>query len=137
MERWHIIQLIAARVPAGIVPHAVTAPAVVDEKFVDVIPPVTDTFFSKYLFYEVDHIPGIVSAMVAAVDEKNIEFLSIIPEFLFLFDFLKFSDRAGTLRAFFRLILPPEDESTDVTFPDITRKQAGRFLFLGCNKRHG
>jgi hypothetical protein len=136
MERWHIIQLIPARVPAGIVPHAVAAPAMIDRKFIDVIASVTDTFFVEYLLDKVDHVSRVVRPVIAAVDDEDIELLPIKSEFLCVFDFLKFSDRAGTLRAFFRGILPPEDESTDVAFPDITGKQAGRFLFPGCNKRH-
>jgi hypothetical protein len=122
MERRHIIKLIPAWVPAGIVPHAVTAPAMIDFKFIDVIAPVTNTLFFEYLLDEVDHVSGVVRPVVAAVDEKDIELLPIESEFLFVFDFLKFLNSTGTLRAFFRRTLTSVDEPTHVAFPDVTGK---------------
>jgi predicted helicase len=90
VERRHIIKLIPAGVPAGIVPHAVAAPAMIDDKLIDVIAPVTDALFPEYLLDEVDHVSRVVRPVVAAVDEKDIELNTVKSEFLFFPDFLKF-----------------------------------------------
>jgi hypothetical protein len=120
MERWHIIKLIPARIFASIVPHTIAAPAMIDRKFIDVIAPVTDPFFLKYFFDEVDHVPRVVRPVIAAVDEEDFKLLPIKSEFLFVFDFLKFPDSTGTLRAFFGRTLPSVDEPAHMAFPDVT-----------------
>jgi hypothetical protein len=73
MERRHIIKLIPARVPAGIIPHTVAAPAMINEKFIDVIAPVTDTLFFENLFDKVNHVSGIVRPVIAAIDEEDVK----------------------------------------------------------------
>jgi len=120
MERWHIIKLIPAGVPAGIVPHTVAAPAMIDHKFIDVIALVTDAFFFEYFFDEVDHISGVVRPVITAIDEKDIELLPTKSEFLLVFDLFKFLTVTGALRAFFRGTLTSVDEPAHVAFPDIT-----------------
>jgi hypothetical protein len=78
MERGHVIQLVPARIPAGIIPHAVTAPAMVDIKFIDVEPPVTYAAFFKYLLDQVDHVPGIIRPVIAAINQEDVELFTIV-----------------------------------------------------------
>jgi hypothetical protein len=51
MECRHVIELVPARILAGIIPHAVATPAVIDMEFVQVIAAVTHTPFPEHLFY--------------------------------------------------------------------------------------
>jgi hypothetical protein len=120
MERRHIIKLIPAGVPAGIVPHTVAAPAMIDHKFIEVIALVTDAFFFQNLLDEVDHVSGIVRTVIAAIYEKDIELLPTKSEFLLVFDLFKFLILTGALRAFFRGTLTSVDKPAHVAFPDIT-----------------
>jgi hypothetical protein len=71
MENGHIVQLVPARVAADIIPHIITAPAVIDGKFIEVKAPVTDTFFTEYLFDEVDHVSGIVCPVIAPIPQYS------------------------------------------------------------------
>jgi hypothetical protein len=84
MECGHVINLIAAWEFAGIVPHAVAAPAVIDVKFVQVIPPVTHTPFFEHLLYQLNHVSRVIRPVVAAIDQQDIELFTIIPELLLL-----------------------------------------------------
>ena len=136
MEGRHIIQLIPAGVPAGIVPHAVAAPAVIDLKFIDIIAPVTYVLFLEYLFDEVDHVSGIVRPVIAAIDEEDIKFLTVKPEFLFIPDLFELPAGTGTLRAFIRRTVPLIDEPAHVAFPAVSGERAGRFRILGYSRRH-
>jgi len=130
MKRWHIIKLIPARVPAGIIPHTVAAPAMINEKFIDVIAPVTDTLFFEDLFDKVNHVSGVVRPVIAAIDEEDIELRTIIPEFLCVYNFFKFPVSTGALRAFFRWTISSGGVPAHVAFPDITWWRAGWFLIL-------
>ncbi len=80
MERSHFIELVPAWKFAGIVPHTVTAPAVIDMEFVQVITTVAHTPFFEYFLNQIDHVSGIVRPVVAAVDQQNIKFFSVIDE---------------------------------------------------------
>ena len=81
MKCRHVIQLVPAGVPAGIVPHAIAAPAMVDLKFIQVIAPVTHAPLLKHLLNQVDHEPGIIGTVIAAIDQEDIKFFTIIGEF--------------------------------------------------------
>ena len=83
MERGHVIELVPARVPAGVVPHAVAAPAMVDDEFIQVIATITDTLFFQNFFDKVHHIASVIGLVITAVNEEDVKSLSIIPEFLF------------------------------------------------------
>jgi hypothetical protein len=120
VERWHIIKLIPARVPAGIVPHTIAAPAMINSKFIDVIAPVTDALFFEDLLNKVDHISRVVRPVIATVNEKDIEFFPIKSEFLFVFNFFKFTVSTGALGAFFRRAVTAGGVPAHVAFPDIT-----------------
>jgi hypothetical protein len=74
MENGHIVQLVPARVDADIIPHIITAPAVIDGKFIEVKAPVTDTVFTEYLFDEVDHVCGIVCPVIAPIPQYSCSF---------------------------------------------------------------
>jgi hypothetical protein len=108
----------------------------VDGEFIDVIAPVTDPLFFEDLLNEVDHVPGIVRPVIAAIDEKDIEFFPVIPEFLFIGYFFKFPVSTGALRAFFRRTPVTVDESAHMTFPNLTWWQAGHFRFPWRSSRH-
>jgi hypothetical protein len=128
MERRHIIKLVPARVPAGIVPHAVTAPAMINGKFIDVIAAVTDALFLEDLLDKVDHVSGVVRPVIAPVNEKDIEFFPIKSQFLFVPGFFEFAVRAGALRAFFRRAVTSVGVPAHVAFPGVTWQRAGWFL---------
>ena len=130
MECRHIIKLVPAGVPAGIIPHTVAAPAVIDDKFIDVITPVTHPFFFEYLFDEVDHVPCVVRPVIAAVDEKDIKFLAVKHEFLFVLGLFKFPAGTSALRAFIRCIFTVIDIPAYVALPGITVLRAGQFRIL-------
>jgi hypothetical protein len=84
MEGGHIIELIAAWVFTGIIPHGVAAPAMVNSKFIEVVAPVTDTIFPEYILDEVNHVSCIVRPVTAAIDKEDIKLFPVIPEFLSL-----------------------------------------------------
>ena len=46
----------------------------IDGKFIEVKAPVTDTFFTEYLFYEVDHVSGIVCPVIAPIQQYSCSF---------------------------------------------------------------
>jgi len=117
VERRHLITLVPAREPAGIVPHTVAAPAMIDVIFINVKPPVTGAPFFEDLLDQVNHVAGVVRPVITAIDEEDIELLPIKPEFLFVVNFFKLTFSAGALRAFFRRFLAGVDIPAHAAFP--------------------
>jgi hypothetical protein len=92
----------------------------INGKFIDVIAPVTDALFFKDFLNKIDHIPGVVRPVIAAVNEKDIEFFPVKSEFLFVLEFFKFTVSTGALGALFRRAVTSVGIPADVAFPAIT-----------------
>jgi hypothetical protein len=100
MKRWHVIELVPARVSTRIIPHTVTAPAVVDGKLVEVIAPVSYTFLPEHFLCQIRQVAGVIGTVAAAIDQEHIELFSVVVK-NFLFGKLdKLPPGAGTLQAF-------------------------------------
>ena len=136
MKRWHVVELVPARVSASIIPHTVTAPAVVDSKFVEVIAPVSYTVLFEHFLCQIREVAGIVCTVAAAIDQEHIELFSVVMKDVLTGKLNKLPAGAGTLQAFCRRILPIVDVSADCTFPRVTWLEIVRSGFPLCNKRH-
>ncbi len=100
VERRHVVELVPARVAARVVPHGITAPAVVDGKFIDIIPPVTHPLLTQDLLGKIRKVAGVVGPVIAAIDQQHIKLFPVIAK-RFLFGKLnKLPAGAGALRTF-------------------------------------
>jgi len=136
MERRHVVELVPARVAARIVPHTVTAPAVVDGKFADVIPPVAHPFLSQDLFCKIRKVARIIGPVIAAIDQQHVELFPVIAK-RFLFGKLnKLPDGAGALRAFCGRALRMGYVAADCALPCFTGHGTARSRFPGYSNRH-
>src|SRR5512136_949213 len=117
MKRWHVVELVPARVTACIIPHTVTAPAVVDGKLVQIIAPVTYPFLPEHFFCQIRQVAGVVCTVAAAIDQEHIEPFSIEVKNFLPGKLDKLPAGTGTLQAFCRRILSIVDVSADCTLP--------------------
>lgn len=78
MKRRHVIELVPAGIFAGVVPHAITAPAMVDMKFIQVITPVTYISFPEDLLHKIQHIPGVIRSVTAAIDQEDLKLFAVV-----------------------------------------------------------
>jgi len=126
MERRHIVVLIPAREGAGICLDCITAPAVIDDMFIQVVPAVSHTPIPENCFGKVGHIAGVSSAVGTTVDKQDIEFFTLIAELCMVLHRYKFKGRAMADRAAFGGLFTGEDKAADAASPPGLLDGAGR-----------
>src|SRR5437763_513965 len=109
MKRWHVVELVPARVSTRVIPHTVTAPAMVDGKLVQIIAPVTYPFLPEHFLCQIRQIAGVVCTVAAAIDQEHIELFSVVAKNFLPGKLDKLPAGTGTLKAFCRRILPIVD----------------------------
>lgn len=78
MKRQHVIKRVPAGIFAGVVPHAVTTPAMVDMKFIQVITLVTYIPSHKGLPHKIQHIPVTIRSVTTAIDQEYLELFTVV-----------------------------------------------------------